>query len=75
MVFSCGMLHEATPVTEGTRFCFLPFLYDEAGAKLRQENLKYLESASAPRPPDDGGAPQEEVKEGAAEAAEAATGT
>lgn len=75
VVFSCGMLHEATPVTEGTRFCFLPFLYDEAGAKLRQENLKYLESAPAPRPQDDGGATPEEVKEGAAEATEAATGT
>jgi predicted 2-oxoglutarate/Fe(II)-dependent dioxygenase YbiX len=25
-VFSCGLLHEATPVTRGRRFAFLPFL-------------------------------------------------
>ena len=32
VVFSCSLLHEATPVTRGTRYAFLPFLYDEAGA-------------------------------------------
>ena len=44
-VFSCSILHEATPVTRGERFAFLPFLYDEAGAKVREENLKYLDPA------------------------------
>lgn len=44
-VFSCSILHEATPVTRGERFAFLPFLYDEAAAKLREENLKYLDPA------------------------------
>lgn len=44
-VFSCSVLHEATPVTRGERFAFLPFLYDEAGAKVREENLKYLDPA------------------------------
>ena len=44
-VFSCSVLHEATPVTRGERFAFLPFLYDEAGAKLRAENLKFLDPA------------------------------
>lgn len=33
-VFSCGMLHEALRVTEGRRYAFLPFLYDEAGAEI-----------------------------------------
>ncbi|MDI6623877.1 MAG: 2OG-Fe(II) oxygenase [Brevundimonas sp.] len=42
-VFSCSILHEATPVTRGERFAFLPFLYDEAAAKIREENLKYLD--------------------------------
>jgi predicted 2-oxoglutarate/Fe(II)-dependent dioxygenase YbiX len=42
-VFSCSVLHEATPVTRGERFAFLPFLYDEAAAKVRQANLKYLD--------------------------------
>jgi peroxiredoxin len=43
VVFSCSLLHQAMPVTKGRRFAFLPFLYDDAGAKLREENTKYLE--------------------------------
>ena len=39
VVFSCSLLHEATPVTRGTRFAFLPFLYDEEGARIRERNL------------------------------------
>ncbi len=42
VVFSCSLLHEATPVTAGQRFVFLPFLYDDAAAKVREENLKYI---------------------------------
>jgi len=42
VVFSCSLLHEATPVTNGRRYVFLPFLYDEPAAKIRQANLKYL---------------------------------
>ena len=45
MVFSCSVLHEATPVTRGERFAFLPFLYDEAAAAIREVNLKYLDPA------------------------------
>jgi len=44
-VFSCSILHEATPVTRGERFAFLPFLYDEAAARIRAENLKFLDPA------------------------------
>jgi predicted 2-oxoglutarate/Fe(II)-dependent dioxygenase YbiX len=43
IVFSCSMLHEATPVTRGTRYAFLPFLYDDAAAKLREANNPHLE--------------------------------
>ena len=43
VVFSCSLLHEATPVTRGRRFAFLPFLYDEEGASIREENAKFLE--------------------------------
>jgi peroxiredoxin len=43
IVFSCSLLHQAMPVTKGRRFAFLPFLYDNAAAKLREENAKYLE--------------------------------
>lgn len=42
VVFSCSLLHEATPVTQGKRYAFLPFLYDEAAAKIRQANLQYV---------------------------------
>ena len=45
VVFSCSLLHEATPVTRGERFAFLPFLYDEAAAEIRQANLKFLDPA------------------------------
>jgi peroxiredoxin len=41
-VFSCTLLHEAMPVTKGRRYAFLPFLYDEAGAELRERNNEFL---------------------------------
>jgi peroxiredoxin/predicted 2-oxoglutarate/Fe(II)-dependent dioxygenase YbiX len=43
VVFSCSLLHEATAVTQGKRYAFLPFLYDEVGAKIRLENIKYVQ--------------------------------
>lgn len=46
VVFSCSLLHEALPVTKGLRYAFLPFFYDEAAAKIRAENLKFLSAAS-----------------------------
>lgn len=45
VVFSCSLLHQATPVTRGRRYAFLPFLYDEAAARLREENLRYVGAA------------------------------
>lgn len=42
VVFSCSLLHEATPVTRGVRHAFLPFLYDEEAAKIRQRNNVHL---------------------------------
>lgn len=42
VVFSCGLMHEGLPVTQGKRYAFLPFLYDEAAAKLREDNLKFV---------------------------------
>ncbi len=42
VVFSCSLLHEATPVTRGKRYATLPFLYDAEAAKLRRENQKFL---------------------------------
>lgn len=42
VVFSCSLLHEALPVTQGKRYATLPFLYDEAAAKIRTDNLPFL---------------------------------
>jgi predicted 2-oxoglutarate/Fe(II)-dependent dioxygenase YbiX len=46
VVFSCSLLHEALPVTKGTRYAYLPFLYDEAGAEVRKKNMQFLDKAS-----------------------------
>ena len=42
VVFSCSLLHAVSPVTRGMRYVFLPFLYDDAGAALREANNRYL---------------------------------
>lgn len=47
VVFSCSLLHEATPVTKGKRYAFLPFLYDEPAAKIREANLKFVAKPTA----------------------------
>jgi peroxiredoxin len=43
VVFSCSLLHAVSKVTSGRRYAFLPFLYDEAAAKVREENAKFTE--------------------------------
>lgn len=42
VVFSCSLLHQALPVTSGKRYAYLPFLYDDEAAKVREANLKYV---------------------------------
>jgi predicted 2-oxoglutarate/Fe(II)-dependent dioxygenase YbiX/peroxiredoxin len=42
IVFSTPMLHGVTPVTAGRRYAFLPFLYDDEAAKIREANNKFL---------------------------------
>ncbi len=39
VIFSCSLLHEATPVTSGRRYAFLPFFYDAAADEIRQRYL------------------------------------
>jgi predicted 2-oxoglutarate/Fe(II)-dependent dioxygenase YbiX/peroxiredoxin len=48
VVFSCSLLHEATPVTRGRRYAFLPFLYDDEAAAIRERNRHLL---AVPQPP------------------------
>lgn len=43
VVFSCSLLHAASTVTAGVRYAFLPFLYDEAAAKIREANNAFLD--------------------------------
>ena len=38
LVFSCGALHQVTPVTRGKRYAFLAFLYGEEDARKREAN-------------------------------------
>ena len=44
VVFSCSMLHEATRVTRGRRYMYLPFLYDEAASRVREQSQQHLDS-------------------------------
>lgn len=43
VVFSCSLLHEALPVTSGIRYATLPFLFDEAAAEIRANNMATLD--------------------------------
>lgn len=38
VVFSCSLLHAVSAVTQGRRYAFLPFLYDDEAAKVREAN-------------------------------------
>lgn len=42
VVFSCSLLHAVSKVTRGRRYAFLPFLYDDEAAKIREANNAYL---------------------------------
>lgn len=48
VVFSCSLLHTVSRVTRGRRYAFLPFLYDDAAARLREANNARLSDAIAP---------------------------
>lgn len=42
VVFSCSLLHTVKPIRRGTRYVFLPFLYDDAAAAIREQNNHFL---------------------------------
>jgi predicted 2-oxoglutarate/Fe(II)-dependent dioxygenase YbiX len=42
VIFPCALLHAVSRVTRGRRFAFLPFLYDDEAAKIREQNNKFL---------------------------------
>lgn len=42
VIFAGALLHAVTPVRSGRRYAFLPFLYDDAAAAVREQNSLYL---------------------------------
>ena len=42
VVFSCSLLHAVAKMTCGRHYAFLPFLYDEEAAKIREANNAFL---------------------------------
>jgi predicted 2-oxoglutarate/Fe(II)-dependent dioxygenase YbiX/peroxiredoxin len=42
VIFPCRLLHAVSRVTSGHRYAFLPFLYDDEAAKIREANSKFL---------------------------------
>jgi predicted 2-oxoglutarate/Fe(II)-dependent dioxygenase YbiX/peroxiredoxin len=42
VIFSCSLLHEATPITRGRRFALLSFFYNDEDAQVREQNQKYV---------------------------------
>jgi predicted 2-oxoglutarate/Fe(II)-dependent dioxygenase YbiX/peroxiredoxin len=42
VVFACSLLHSVSRVTAGERFAFLPFIYDDEAARLREANNVHL---------------------------------
>ena len=51
IIFSCTLLHQVSKITRGRRFAFLPFLYDDAAAAIREKNRQYL--ANQEKAPED----------------------
>lgn len=43
VVFSCALAHEVHKMIRGKRYAFLPFLYDDEAAKIREANLQFLD--------------------------------
>lgn len=43
VVFSCSLMHSVSAVSRGRRYAFLPFLYDEAAARIRVANNQFLD--------------------------------
>ena len=55
VVFSCSLLHAVSQVTRGRRYAFLPFLYDDAAARIREAERQVLGGRARQRPQPAGG--------------------
>jgi peroxiredoxin/predicted 2-oxoglutarate/Fe(II)-dependent dioxygenase YbiX len=47
VIFSCSLLHEVTPVTQGERYALLSFFYGDEDALVRERNRRYLSAEPA----------------------------
>jgi predicted 2-oxoglutarate/Fe(II)-dependent dioxygenase YbiX len=47
LIFPGALLHAVSQVTRGKRYAFLPFVYDEAAARIREENAKFIEGEAS----------------------------
>jgi peroxiredoxin/predicted 2-oxoglutarate/Fe(II)-dependent dioxygenase YbiX len=45
-VFSCSLLHEVLPVERGRRYAYLPFMHDQAAAKIYAVNRETVRAAT-----------------------------
>jgi predicted 2-oxoglutarate/Fe(II)-dependent dioxygenase YbiX/peroxiredoxin len=71
VVFSCSLMHEVDPVVSGRRYAFLPFLYDDEAAKVREANNAFLGEGvgryvASTAPGDKNGAPSASINGAAA---------
>ncbi|MGE3150301.1 MAG: 2OG-Fe(II) oxygenase [Pseudorhodoplanes sp.] len=46
VIFPCNLMHAVSKVSKGRRFAFLPFLYDDEAAKIRETNIKFMPGAA-----------------------------
>lgn len=47
VIFSTPLMHQVSPVTRGRRYAFLPFVYDDTGAEIREANVKFVGEGSS----------------------------
>lgn len=64
VIFSASILHRVSRVTQGRRYAFLPFIYDEAAERVRLANLGALQSSGDAGQPGDNGAQQSQATAG-----------
>ena len=57
LIFPGALLHAVSPVTRGRRYAFLPFVYDEAAAKIREKNARFIEGDASGYRANEGVAP------------------
>jgi predicted 2-oxoglutarate/Fe(II)-dependent dioxygenase YbiX len=50
VIFGSALLHQATKVTSGRRYAFLPFLHDDAAEAIRKQNARFIDEDASTKP-------------------------